>query len=444
MLQAAKYIGSGLATIGLTKQILQPVLSSNTLCPSVISHLGEQAITTVDVMLRSLSEDSLVLKHIVEIASGVELCTTAVVKDGLIVPNQAVSFREGNVTSKSPSGTGVYVFTERVPAQGSSVCRQAVGSALSFTTRLTQHLDAFAGVINRTPLHVYGATLSGADSFLFGPIYYLPNYLDTFYSRYPNYTLSQGEYDILMAVSQLVPRLLEQSIMYHFPCSLNGGLQLVTFRYTSFNPALFSTPLILGFNGIPVNVISDGVVVFTSQSKHQLMPKLGIGSRRTIDRYMNHIKPINSPLIGPVNLQEVNYTLPLLTHELIHRADFELLLPDLMIPGLDSPYDLAMGPVYVYTEDKLLYGTYDSIALAAKALNPSQIKPRGREIKISRLMGLDSLVTNELGCFYFNEHPDVDRFSLSQAGNYPCLLYDLELGTCTSFVGLKPLVRYLA
>ena len=64
MLQAAKYIGSGLATIGLTKTILSPVLSPQLLCPSVISSPAELAIQTVDTMLSALPEDSLVLKHI--------------------------------------------------------------------------------------------------------------------------------------------------------------------------------------------------------------------------------------------------------------------------------------------------------------------------------------------------------------------------------------------
>ena len=107
MLQAAKYIGSGLATIGLTKKILQPVLSSNRLCPSVISHLAEKAILTVDKMLRRLPRDSLVLKHISEMVSIADLHTTAVVEDGHIQPNETIQFSHGRPTSQPPSG-----FTE--------------------------------------------------------------------------------------------------------------------------------------------------------------------------------------------------------------------------------------------------------------------------------------------------------------------------------------------
>jgi hypothetical protein len=91
----------------------------------------------------------------------------------------------------------------------------------------------------------------------------------------------------------------------------------------------------------------------------------------------------------------------------------------LTIPGIDSTYDLEKGLVYVFTEDKLLYGTYVSSVDPAKALNPGKVKPRGRQIKISRLMGLEGLVTNELGSFYFTEHPDNDRVSLTRQGSSP-------------------------
>ena len=73
MLQAAKYIGSGLATIGLTKQILAPTLFPNLLCTSVISPLAMKDISTVDEMIISLPKDSLVLQHIQNVAASVEV-----------------------------------------------------------------------------------------------------------------------------------------------------------------------------------------------------------------------------------------------------------------------------------------------------------------------------------------------------------------------------------
>lgn len=263
----------------------------------------------------------------------------------------------------------------------------------------------------------------------------------------PGYILTQGEYDILMAVTQLCPRILEQSILHHFPCSLNGIDRLVRFRYVRFNPATLTVRLVLGKTAIPINVISGNKVIATSSSKEQLLRLLGILSRRTIARYMNHVVPLNTPpalLGGPVNLREVHFRGPLHTNPIIHRADNELLLPDLVIPDINSPYDLLKGPVYVYDITKKLFGIFPSIVVAARALNPNSSNTRGREIKISRLMGLEGLVVNELGSFYFNEHPEVDRYNDSSKGRLPCILYDLELNTSTAYDGLKPLVRDLS
>jgi hypothetical protein len=65
MLAAAKYIGAGLATIGLiTKNILNPILSDKVITPSVISNQAIKAIECVDSILKSLPLNSRVLKHI--------------------------------------------------------------------------------------------------------------------------------------------------------------------------------------------------------------------------------------------------------------------------------------------------------------------------------------------------------------------------------------------
>jgi len=88
MLQAAKYIGSGLATIGLTKQVLSPVLSNCLLCSSVVSPTAIQAIQTVDQMIESLPENSPVFQHIEAVASTSEtmLEVTAKVQGDLVIP----------------------------------------------------------------------------------------------------------------------------------------------------------------------------------------------------------------------------------------------------------------------------------------------------------------------------------------------------------------------
>jgi hypothetical protein len=62
------------------------------------------------------------------------------------------------------------------------------------------------------------------------------NFYELFLKMYPNYLLMQGEVNILLAILQLLPRLLEQSILSNFPCTLNGnGSRLVVFSYTNWD-----------------------------------------------------------------------------------------------------------------------------------------------------------------------------------------------------------------
>jgi len=54
LLQAAKIIGSGLATIGLTNILLSPLQSNNLLTKLYLTLLSTEGIKTVDNMIKSL------------------------------------------------------------------------------------------------------------------------------------------------------------------------------------------------------------------------------------------------------------------------------------------------------------------------------------------------------------------------------------------------------
>ena len=49
--------------------------------------------------------------------------------------------------------------------------------------------------------------------------------------KYPFYNLRQGELDILLAITQILPRILEQSLLYSLHFELNGENKLVKFTY---------------------------------------------------------------------------------------------------------------------------------------------------------------------------------------------------------------------
>lgn len=443
MLQAAKYIGSGLATIGLTNNILSPILSGRLLCPSVISPTAKVAIRVVDDMLRSLAVDNPVLLHITNVAMQSEslLEVTASVKDGLLSPSSVIEFAGGNIPiNKVPNDTGVYVFTEQVVAPGQTEVRQAIGSAVDLNRRVADHKDQFLGLSKPTSLHNIGKTLGGLSAFSWGTIYTVPNSLSSFYQAYPGYTLSQGEYDILMAVTQLVPRILEQSLFHHFKSELSGKDRLVRFTYTKFNAGSLAIPLVQGKTAKSIDIFRDGELVLVAVSQSQCAQVLGMGYK-TVTHYLNNIMPVQSPLLGLVNLQSSGYIGPLSTEPIDHRQ-YPVYAP-LVIAGFE-PNTLDPGTLYAFTEDFELYGTFPSMSNAAAQLHPSHLVPRTMRNIIQRSTNMDNPVLTHSGLLYFAENPNTDRFTENHKGRYPCYLHDLLLDTKTYFSSLRAVEAHLS
>jgi len=98
------------------------------------------------------------------------------------------------------------------------------------------------------------------------------------------------------------------------------------------------------------------------------MDVLGIKSKRTIAKYINHVKSIYSPYLKDF----VNIKYPyvskenLLTHNIIHRQVKNI--PDLIIPNM-SLFSLTPNVLYVYNSDLSLVKTYNSIIEAVEDLN---------------------------------------------------------------------------
>lgn len=249
-----------------------------------------------------------------------------------------------------------------------------------------------------------------------------------------------------MAITQLVPRILEQSLFEHFPSSLTGMDREVRFNYVTFDPGTLNIPLFLSETAVMVDVIKDGVVVQTANSINELVRITGVMSRNTLIRYINHITLINTSLFGLVNLKVVGFEGALISTAIVHRTGQEHLLDPIKLNDYSSLDHVPLGLVFIYDQNKVLARPerFVSIVAAAKALNPSDTNTRGMAIIISRFMNLDGTVRTELGDFYFVENPSNDRFASNHEGRYPCVLHDLETGTIVPFAGLRPIVKHLA
>src|SRR5579864_1338978 len=107
-----------------------------------------------------------------------------------------------------------------------------------------------------------------------------------------------------------------------------------------------------------VDIIIDGKVERTVNSIQKLLPVLGIKSRNTIMRYMNHVKGFYSPTYKKyVNIRFLNVKV-ILNHKIIFRKN--IVLPELIIPHtlLSS---LQPNILYVYDENLSLVHKYKSI-----------------------------------------------------------------------------------
>lgn len=274
-------------------------------------------------------------------------------------------------------------------------------------------------------------------------MYTLPSYIKSFYTNHPGYELSQGEYNILMAITQLVPRILEESLFRAYASTLTGKDRLVRFVYTRFNKGSLTQPLELGSTRIKVEISNSQGPFQTCASMQEVTNALGVGLK-TVQKFINHVSPINSPKCGLVNIQEVGYEGPLLTQPIVHRVEPEY--APMIIPGY-APSNVEPGKVFAFTKDLQPYsgGPYDSLTNAASLLHKPGKTPRGLRNTIARGLNTVQLVDTRAGLLYFVQNPNSPNLFLeNHKGLYPCVLLDLETNVEQSFDGLKPIVAHLS
>lgn len=247
-----------------------------------------------------------------------------------------------------------------------------------------------------------------------------------------------------MAITQILPRILEQSLLNNFIFNLNGKDKLVRFLYTNWDSKNLNLPAIKDKMSKSVSIIIEGKEVKVVNSIEKLLPILGIKSRNIVMRYMNHTKGFYSTTYK----EFVNIRYPhiknLLNHEIIFRKNKKL--PELIIPNI-SLSSLQLNILHVYNENLSLVHTYKSIREAVRYLNSNYkklgISLIGRKIAISRAKNKMVLVFNEIGSFYFGENPNSDKWKGYQKGKYPLILRDITINLDKSFDSMKLVQKYL-
>ena len=154
IIQAAKIIGSGLATIGLTNILLSVIKNENVLISKIIyTELIKKAISTIDTMVQNLPLNSTLLKFLEEEIKVSTLEIKAKREKGYIGTENFFSLHiNTRLKMKSLNNdfntAGVYVFSA---PNG----EQYVGSCINFYSRLIEHKDQFNNRRRPTKLHLY-------------------------------------------------------------------------------------------------------------------------------------------------------------------------------------------------------------------------------------------------------------------------------------------------
>jgi hypothetical protein len=446
IVQAAKIIGSGLATIGLQKILLSILHDNNLLLSKIVyTKLVKEAILIVENMLNSLPKNSVLLIFLEKEILSSKLEIIGKIENSELVIDKLISLDFYNLNYKKSKKdinsnfyiAGVYLF--KAPDG-----EQYLGSCMDFYARLNIHKDSFKRTKKEVKLYSYKYKF---EEYKWSLIYKTMNYYRKFVYTHPNYVLSSGEMDILFAITQLIPRILEQSLISHFTFTLNGERKLIIFSYNSWNIKNLYVPIMGSKVSKQIQIIMNGKIIRTVHSIRKLMDILGIKSRRTIAKYINHIKSIYSPNYKDyVNIKYPHVSKEnLLTHDIIYRKVKNI--PELIIPNL-SLFSLIPNKLDVYNSDLSLVKIYESITEAIKSLNPSykklEINIKGRRTAISRYKNKSILVDNELGSFYFAQNPNSgNKWIMNQQGRYPLILKDIINKTELEFIGILPVQRYL-
>jgi hypothetical protein len=215
--------------------------------------------------------------------------------------------------------------------------------------------------------------------------------------------------DILYAITQLIPRILEQSLLSNLIFNLNGKNKLVRLMYTKWDKNTLLLPVSNDKMAKSVEILINNKLIRVVDSIEKAITVLGV-SRNTGFKYMNHVKGFYSPYFKDIVNIKHPHIETLLIHKIIYRKEEDI--SQLSIPNV-SLNALTLNLLYVYNSEFSLVGTYKSIVEAARSLNPNSnilgTNLRGKEIAISRAKNKSKLVDNEKGSFYFAENPSTNR-----------------------------------
>ena len=297
-----------------------------------------------------------------------------------------------------------------------------IGSALSFRSRLLDHINSFRGHRQRFHLHDWILANGGLSSVKWAPIISFDNIVQEWYNTNYAFPLSRGGTNLLQGFGQFVSRIMEQCIFTHYKPFFNiKGEQKKDIIF--FNFTLEPNQMSLSLDHTHVyQAWADKeatTLIAESNSYNSLADQLNI-SVGSVRNNMNWYKGMSL-----TNDQGENYVIYLKEKGVPFR--YEQLESQVkpsdkysLIELKDrSLYDLAPGKIYVIKLESLeVFGVYNSQRELWKSLNPNSWADLEKlhlnqirsylDNRIGRYFNLvkPGGISTEKGKFYFCKHPD--------------------------------------
>lgn len=142
-------------------------------------------------MLDSLPEDNIIYSFIKDNVN-MNYIFNAKVSNGKLLPNETFYWLNVDPYSLPLYDGGTYLFHQKLTAN------EYIGSAACHSDRADQQFSQFKGTLPRS-LHVQEK--NNQETLLFSIIHIIPDFFKLFRKNNPYYMLSQGQYDILLALT---------------------------------------------------------------------------------------------------------------------------------------------------------------------------------------------------------------------------------------------------
>jgi hypothetical protein len=260
-----------------------------------------------------------------------------------------------------------------------------------------------------------------------------PNFYKLFLSLNPNYICSKGELQILIALTQFMPRVLEQIYLDHYKPELNGNKlknYQVIFNFLNWSSSSLSSSFLFGDSLLKVNN-SDDTNVTTFLGKGEYPQYIAKDEFNNIVSGSNSMNGLSS-LLG-ISIQGLKYHLNRESFVLAKSLGLNVSIQENNIIPKGSPIEyyrtkqksrpnlnlskelssLEMGNIFIYALDKeTVIAKKATAPLVFKYLNPRlSLKLNSKELKskadnMATYINKESIYYSELGNYYLAKNPN--------------------------------------